>query len=151
MVFINTWVYSKNDTRHVHTGWWSLVNSWREGSCETLYNVLMNIKQMAICLTAGRSGWLGRDGDRCINVIPRHIRHELLSKSYVSHAPLLLLREHLESQPWDASSHSTVFASSELSLRTIETNSCQSRKNQWSLLRIRHLAALTDLSSLSSK
>ena len=26
MVFINTWVYSKNDTRHVHTGWWSLVN-----------------------------------------------------------------------------------------------------------------------------
>ena len=27
---------------------------------------------MAICLTAGRSGWLGRDGDRCINVIPRH-------------------------------------------------------------------------------
>ena len=26
MVFVNTWVYSKNDTRHVHTGWWSLVN-----------------------------------------------------------------------------------------------------------------------------
>ena len=26
----------------------------------------MNIKQMAICLTAGRSGWLGLNGDRCI-------------------------------------------------------------------------------------
>ena len=32
MVFSNTWVYSKKDTRDVHTGWWSLVNYWREGS-----------------------------------------------------------------------------------------------------------------------
>ena len=55
MVFSNTWVYSKKDTRDVHTGWWSLVNYWREGSDETLYNVLMNINQMAVGLTAGRS------------------------------------------------------------------------------------------------
>ena len=49
------WVYSKKDTRDIHTGWWSLVNYWREGSYEALYNVLMNINQMAVGLTAGRS------------------------------------------------------------------------------------------------
>ena len=51
----NTWVYSKKDTRDIRTCWWSLVNCWREGSYETLYNVLMNINQLAVGLTAGRS------------------------------------------------------------------------------------------------
>ena len=69
-VFSNTWVYSKKDTLDIHTGWWSLVNYWREGSCETLYNVLMNINQMAVGLTAGRSDGLALVANRCINVIP---------------------------------------------------------------------------------
>ena len=72
MVFSNTWVYSKKDTLDIHTGWWSLVNYWREGSCETLYNVLMNINQMAVGLTAGRSDGSALLANRCINVIPRH-------------------------------------------------------------------------------
>ena len=71
-VFINTWVYSKKDTLDVHTGWWSLVNCWREGSYETLYNVLMNINQMAVGLTAGWSDGSALLANRCINVIPRH-------------------------------------------------------------------------------
>ena len=71
MVFSNTWVYSKKDTLDIHTGWWSLVNYRREGYCETLYNVLMNINQMAIGLTAGRSDGLALMANRCINVIPR--------------------------------------------------------------------------------
>ena len=71
MVFSNTWVYSKKDTRDIHTGWWSLVNCWREGSDETLYNVLMNINQLAVGLTAGRSDGLALMANRCINVIPR--------------------------------------------------------------------------------
>ena len=77
-------------------------------------------------------------------------RHELLSKSYVSHAPLLLsiARTSGISTMGRLISHSTVFASSELSLRTTETNSCQSRKNRSSLLRIRHLAELAYLSFL---
>ena len=71
MVFINTWVYSKKDTLDIHTGWWSLVNCWWEGSYETLYNVLMNINQMAVGLTAGRSDGSALLANRCINVIPR--------------------------------------------------------------------------------
>ena len=66
------WVYSKKDTRDIHTGWWSIVNWWREDSYEALYNMIMNINQMAICLTAGRS-----DGSALMvigvsNVIPQH-------------------------------------------------------------------------------
>ena len=76
MVFSNTWVYSKKDTLDIHTGWWSLVNCWREGSCETLYNVLMNINQMAVGLTAGRSDGSALLANRCINVIPRQIPPE---------------------------------------------------------------------------
>ena len=49
------WVYSKKDTRDIHTGWWSLANYWREGCYTALYNMLMNINQMAVGLTAGRS------------------------------------------------------------------------------------------------
>ena len=30
---------------HMHTGSWSLVNCWREGSYEALYKVLMNINE----------------------------------------------------------------------------------------------------------
>ena len=72
MVFSNTWVYSKKGTLDIHTGWWSQVNYWREGSCETLYNVFMNINQMAVGLTAGRSDGSALVANRCINVIPRH-------------------------------------------------------------------------------
>ena len=53
---------------HIHADPWSLVNSWREGSYEALYKVLMNINEVAVGLTDG----LGLDGDRCIRVIPRH-------------------------------------------------------------------------------
>ena len=30
---------------HMHTGSWSLVNCWWEGSCEALYRLLMNINE----------------------------------------------------------------------------------------------------------
>ena len=52
----------------MHTGPWSLVNCWREGSYEALYNMLMNINEVAV----GLEECLGLDGDRCIRVIPRH-------------------------------------------------------------------------------
>ena len=87
MVFSNTWVYSKKDTLDIHTGWWSLVNCWQEGSYETLYNVLMNINQMAVGLTAGRSDGSALLANRCINVIPRQLafycQHPLTSKLVV--------------------------------------------------------------------
>ena len=56
---------------YIQAGGHKLTN-WREGSYEALYNMLMNINQMAICLTAGRS-----DGSALMvigvsNVIPRH-------------------------------------------------------------------------------
>ena len=35
---------------HMHTGPWSLVNCWREGSYEALYKVLMNINEVAVGL-----------------------------------------------------------------------------------------------------
>ena len=53
----------------MHTGSWSLVNCWQEGSYKSLYNMLMNINAAAVGLTDG----LGLDGDRCIRVIPRHL------------------------------------------------------------------------------
>ena len=52
-------------------GWWSLVNCWREGSYKALYNMLMNINQMAICLTAGRSHGSALRVIGGSNVIPR--------------------------------------------------------------------------------
>ena len=52
---------------HMHTGSWLLVNCWREGSYESLYNMLMNVNEVAVSLEDG----LGLDGDRCIRVIPR--------------------------------------------------------------------------------
>ena len=35
---------------HIHAGSWSLVNCWREGSYEALYNMLMNINEAAVGL-----------------------------------------------------------------------------------------------------
>ena len=52
---------------HIQAGPWSLVNCWREGSYEALYNMLMNINEAAVGLEDG----LGLDGDRCIRMIPR--------------------------------------------------------------------------------
>ena len=50
MVFDYTWVYSKMIQWHMHTGSWSLVNCWWEGSYKALYNMLMNINEAAVGL-----------------------------------------------------------------------------------------------------
>ena len=47
---------------HIHTGSWSIVNCWWEGSYEALYKRLMNINEMAI----GLMQWLGLDSNWCM-------------------------------------------------------------------------------------
>ena len=53
---------------HIHTGPWSLVNCWREGSTLPYKGCSWILITLAVGLTDG----LGLDGDRCICVIPWH-------------------------------------------------------------------------------
>ena len=69
MVKVNTWVFILRRYKwHIHTGSWSLVNCWREGSTLPYKGCSWILINAAVGLTAG----LGLDGDRCIRMIPRH-------------------------------------------------------------------------------
>ena len=71
MVLVNTWVFILRRYKwHIHAGSWSLVNCLAGSLDEALYRVLMNINECG----CRPYGWLGLDGNRCIRVIPRHIR-----------------------------------------------------------------------------
>ena len=61
------WVFiPKGYKWYIHTGSWSIVNCWLEGSYVALYKRLMNINEMAFGLTQ----WLGLDGNWCMRDTP---------------------------------------------------------------------------------
>ena len=56
------WAFSKKDTRDIHTGWWSLVNSMARSTYVALYKAVMNINEDS----RQPHGWHSLEGDRCI-------------------------------------------------------------------------------------